>query len=79
MACSECSRLRAERDRLEKVHAAAIQALCGGVGAGAGPLPGSEYVRLKIAADDARLDLEVARLEFEQHERSHSTTAKLAS
>jgi len=66
MACVECARLLAEYERRQSVHATAVQVLYTKVG----PLQSTKW--LTIAVDRARLDSETARLEFNQHERSHS-------
>jgi len=68
MVCSECNRLLAEYERLEADYAMAIQTL----GARRDIAVASEYLRLRTAADEARVDCEVARLELEQHKRIHS-------
>lgn len=65
MACAECARLLAEYERLQSVHATAVQVLYTRIG----PLQSTEW--LTTAVDHARLNSETARLEFEQHERSH--------
>jgi hypothetical protein len=65
MDCPECARLLAEYERLESLKTDAIHALY------AGPLPAGEFAARKIAADQARLDAEVARLGLEQHQQNH--------
>ena len=67
MRCPECDRLLAEYERLEGDYATAIQTL----GARRSRAVASEYIRLRTADDEARVDCEVARLELEQHKRIH--------
>jgi hypothetical protein len=66
MPCPECERLLAEYERLESLKTAAVHALY------AGPLPGGEFANRKAAADKAKLDAEIVRLELEHHRRIHS-------
>jgi hypothetical protein len=68
MQCPECDRLLAHYERLEGVYAIAIQTL----GARRDSSLVSEYIRLRTAADEARVDCEVVRLELEQHKRVHA-------
>ena len=68
MRCPECDRLLAAYERLEGDYATAIQTLGSRRDTAAAP----EYIRLRTAADEARIDCEVARLEMEQHKRVHS-------
>jgi len=68
MRCSECDRMLAEYERLEGDYATAIQTL----GARRDTAIASEYIRLRTAADEARIDCEVARLELERHKRIHA-------
>ena len=70
MDCSERIRLTAGFDRLERAYAAAL----GILSASARTAPAYAYNALRVAADQARLDSEVARLELEQHKQSHITT-----
>jgi hypothetical protein len=66
--CSECDRLLVEYERLEGDYATSIQTL----GARRDTAIASEYIRLRTAADEARIDCEVARLALEQHKRIHT-------
>src|ERR1700733_3386735 len=66
--CPQCTRLTADLDRLERAYAAALGVLT----ARAHIARGNEYNALRIAADEARIDSEVARLELEQHKRKHA-------
>jgi hypothetical protein len=68
MDCSECIRLTAGFDRLERAYAAKVGILT----ASAHTAQANEYTTLKVAADEARIDSEVARLELEQHKRKHA-------
>ena len=68
MECSECAGLRAEYERLERAYATAIDALAANVGI----VRAGEYTWLRAAADEARSDSEVARLELEKHKRIHA-------
>jgi hypothetical protein len=68
MECPECKRLTAEFERLERASATAI----GMLRASAHTARANEYSRLRIAADEARVDSEVARLELEQHKRRYA-------
>jgi len=65
MECSECNRLTDEFGRLERAYATAVGVLTASAHA-------DEYARLRVAADEARIDSEVARLELEQHKRKHA-------
>jgi len=68
MRCLECDRLLAEYEKLETDYATTVQTL----GARRDIASASEYIRLRTAADEARIDCEVARLELEQHKRIHA-------
>ncbi len=68
MQCLECARLLAEYEKLESDYGTAIQALGSKRDTGVA----SEYIRLRTAADEARIDCELARLELEQHKRVHA-------
>jgi hypothetical protein len=67
MRCGECARLMAEHERLDTLQTNAVHALYHG------PLMGHEFVKQKIALDDARMDAEIARLELTNH---HAGTPK---
>jgi hypothetical protein len=67
MNCVYCNQFRSEHERLEQVYATAVNAL----NARDKKAPLAEYHRLRIAADDARIDAEVSRLECEKHNRMH--------
>jgi len=68
MGYTECDRLLAEYERLKSDYATAVQTL--GSRRDTTVAPG--YIGLRTAADEARIDCEVARLEFEQHKRIHA-------
>ena len=63
--CPECERLRAQVKRLEGTYAAA-RALSSST-----ETARPEYLSLKLAAEDAQLDLEIAFLAFEKHKGDH--------
>jgi hypothetical protein len=65
--CGQCDRLRSEYERLERAYAFAINNLA----ARSGTAPLTEYTRLRVIADEARIDSEVARLELEKDKRIH--------
>jgi hypothetical protein len=62
----ECTRLTAEYEHLKRVYGVAVERLfaIGYQATDAG------YKRLRMATEDARIDLEAARLELEKHERT---------
>jgi hypothetical protein len=60
--CAACATLSPERDRAEVAYAEAIEQL----NASETTAP-PEYVRLRAAADEARLDLTVAQIELHYH------------
>ena len=66
MDCIVCRRLEAEVIRLERLHAEKL-----GIMRASFSVHGEIYSRLRIAESDARLDLDLARLELIQHQRSH--------
>jgi hypothetical protein len=67
MVCPECSRLRKKFEVLERFYVAAFGAM---IAASASTT--TVFVRLKIAASDAWIEAEAARLELDQHKRRHS-------
>jgi hypothetical protein len=60
--CGACATLNNQRDRAETAYVAAFELLCAGEGR-----PADEYLSLRVAADDARLDLTVAQIELRYH------------
>ena len=68
MDCPECNRLSAQYARLERAHADVIKTLSDRIET----LSAREYMRLRAAADEARIDAEIAHTEFEQHQRIHA-------
>jgi hypothetical protein len=58
MNCRECARLHAEYERLESEYAHAA----------------AEFVRLKAAADQARIRCEAVLQELERHQLIHTKT-----
>jgi hypothetical protein len=64
MSCAECSRLIADYDRLHLAYKAAFDFMIA-----SSKMPGSDFSKLRIAADDARNHSEVARVDLEQHQR----------
>lgn len=67
MDCHECNRLLVEYERLENLYVVAVNAL----NARSETARASEYIKLRAAADEARMDAELARLELEQHQQIH--------
>jgi hypothetical protein len=57
-----------EYESLERIYATAIQALA----ARRGTVDSQEYAFLRKAADEARLEAELARLGLEKHKRVHT-------
>ena len=68
MDCTECDRLSEECGRLEQAHADLVKTLLHSPET----LSAGEYTRLRQAAIEARIDSEIARTEFEQHQRIHA-------
>ena len=67
MKCLECRRLLIECQRQESAHTAALGMLAGD----AGCRFASESIMLAEIGESVRLDLEVARVEFERHWLGH--------
>jgi hypothetical protein len=67
MECTRCQFLRTELDRLERVYAAARGILTANIET----TRPTEYNRVRLAAEAARLDLTLAELELEQHTQGH--------
>jgi len=65
MDCAECSHRNEAYERLKLAYAAAIDALAGQNATLAG------YQRLRRAADETRLQAELARIELEKHRLGH--------
>jgi hypothetical protein len=65
--CPECDRLISEHGLLKQIYMTALQARieC------RADTPASEYIKLRIAAEEAWLDAESARLAVEQYRRGH--------
>jgi hypothetical protein len=68
MDCAECSRLKAEKDRLRHAWADAISDLSLAIGT-----PANVYDQLMKLADDARREWQEAVFELHGHTRSHAT------
>jgi hypothetical protein len=66
MDCPECDRLTAEYRRLEQEYASAVNLLNAPIASEV-----REYIKLRAAADEARIDAEIARLELEKHKGVH--------
>jgi len=64
--CAECTRLFEEYERLDRIYASAHMAM---IHASVGPA--ANYNETKAMASNAHLDSEAARLELDQHRRSH--------
>jgi hypothetical protein len=73
MECSECARLLAECDRLNAVHAEAFRAVL------RGRFPPDAYRRVWAAVNKAWTDSELALVEFQQHQWSHTRTFEAAT
>jgi len=67
MSCFECFRLVAERERLGDAYIVAFDAMIAGIA-----IPKSGFSKLRIAADEARTDSAIAKLEFEHHKDGHT-------
>jgi hypothetical protein len=65
----ECTRLTTEYERLKDACGIAVDLLFK-IGY---QVTDAEHKKLKAATEDARIDLEVARLELERHARTHSS------
>lgn len=70
MACSECSRLLADYERLKGHHAVVMQKLHLGARRS---LPTGEYQKLLEMANEAWLGTDSAAEKLEQHKRTHWT------
>jgi len=68
MPCVKCDELLGEYATLTLAHAKAATRLAGKVE----DCEMSEYIELKNAINQVRLDLEAARSEFERHKLSHA-------
>jgi len=62
----ECPRLTAEYEHLKRAYGVAVSRLF----ATGYQATDAEYKLLKMATEDARIDLEAARLELEKHTRT---------
>ncbi len=69
MKSTDCWRLMDEHERLKGQSAEATERLREGAERRLSPV---EYQTLVVAANDARLDAEIARLELEQHKMVHA-------
>lgn len=67
MGCMECARLLVEYEVLDGQYASAVNSLAARRETASAP----EFTKLRVAADEARLDAELARLELERHQRVH--------
>jgi hypothetical protein len=57
----------AEQERLDLAYTSAFDAMI----VGSSTIPGTEFIKLRIATDKARMGSEVARLELERHRLIH--------
>ncbi len=71
MACNECDRLRSQRARKERALAAASALL----NVDALRSVAEAHLRLRARVQDAKVDLELAEMELQQHEKRHTLTA----
>lgn len=69
MACPECTRLSDEFQRTAQQYARSVKRWSDIVELAAWPI----YQGLRMATKDSWIDSEIARLEYEQHRRVHST------
>lgn len=69
MDCAECQRLTIERERLQRAYETAHAAL----NAIETSTDSDEYTRLRAAVQEAKLDLDVASIQFSQHQDRHAT------
>lgn len=67
MDCATCKHLAEEYGVRDRAYAKATGALS----AGRSKVRADEYIQLRTAASDARLDFEIARLELEKHTLTH--------
>lgn len=65
--CSLCQRLEVERASAERIHALALKALEERFETASR----TEYAKLRLAESDARLDLEMLRLQVDRHRLEH--------
>jgi len=73
MVCPECTRLLARSMALERAHFAAFGSM---LEATAGPAP--EFVTMLVANEKARDECDLARLELQQHQRTHDGRSDIA-
>jgi hypothetical protein len=65
--CSECERLRQERDRLELLHAMALKAITDN------PEGDTEqHLLLRAMGREAKIELDVAQIKLELHRGTHA-------
>lgn len=69
MACAECTRLAAEQERLSGTHTAALDVM-----KRYSARRRADHTRLRIAVTEAWLDAECAKLELQNHKRSHAVS-----
>ena len=65
MECSECVHLLAECERLNEAYTVAFDTMLGR----SGTMQGSDFIKLRIATDEAWIDSERARLKLQEHKR----------
>ena len=70
MSCARCQHLESELDRLERAHAEKA----GILRSNGGSLSADEYNRIRVAESDARLELDIAQGELNQHRWNHQKT-----
>jgi hypothetical protein len=70
MNCPECNRLTVEYQRIGRRYASAVHLLNASI-AGADV---REYMKLRAAAHEARVDAETVRRELEKHTEIHRKT-----
>ena len=66
MVCPECARLLADYRRLDQAYGVAFDAMLA-----ASKVPASDFIKVRIVADEARIESELAWLDLEHHQRIH--------
>jgi hypothetical protein len=73
--CPECTRLLVKLEWLERLYTVAFDTMV----ERSGSTLGAEFIKLRMAADEARLDSEAAYLELQQHKRKHGKVLSRAA
>jgi hypothetical protein len=72
MYCKSCYLLSMELVRVRGIYAKTVRAVVERTG-----ISRDEYMKLRTAADEARLDAQIALLELRDHEQGHAAAAAL--